>query len=347
MKPVSRNRFRHGREPLVGHSDVRRRDAVERPRVTELEFVASRYGADLVRLKPAWPELFSRIRTLGPVVAVTRNTGAELVKTGIYAFPEFGNTSIGRVTGSIDLRLFTQHWKDAFVLIRDQGQRTRRCIYIFDRYGAAVHKVMLHPEPSTSAFADLVWNLHAQDQSTAISIEPLPSPPLAKRVDIAGLRDAFRAMSHTHEFGAILRSFNISREHTLRLIGGEYAWRVDQTSIREMLRRTVAGSRALTCFVENAGILHIHTGLIKRIRQSERWLSILDHGFNFHLDEASVAHVWVLRKPTRNGFVTSIEVYNRYGSLLVQFFGPYDAHGQESEHWRVITAALPLAADAD
>lgn len=108
MKPVSRNRFHQGMEALVGHSDVRRRDAVKRPRATEAEFVASRYGADLIRLKPAWPKLFSRIRTLGPVVAVTRNTGAEIVKTGIYALPEFGNASIGRVIGSIDLWLFTQ-----------------------------------------------------------------------------------------------------------------------------------------------------------------------------------------------------------------------------------------------
>jgi putative hemin transport protein len=157
MNSLPIDRLRSTWEHLVCRDGLRPREAAERLQVAEAELVASRCGMDVIRLKPEWPVLFGHVRALGPAIAVTRNSGAAMVKASAYALPQFAS-GLGQVVGAVDLRLFTANWGDAFALTSDQGQRARRSICIFDRSGNAVHKIMLHPESCTTAFDTLVWN---------------------------------------------------------------------------------------------------------------------------------------------------------------------------------------------
>jgi putative hemin transport protein len=150
-------------------------------------------------------------------------------------------------------------------------------------------------------------------------------------------------MSCPLEFNAILHRFNMAREHALHLIGAEYAYPIKREGIWEMLQRMASSANPLTCLIENPGTLHIHTSSIERTTKNRRWLSILDPGFNFYLDETSVANAWVFRRPTCKGIVTSLEAYDQRGSLLAQFFGRRNDDGEEA-HWRTLTASLPRVA---
>ena len=67
----------------------------------------------------------------------------------------------------------------------------------------------------------------------------------------------------------------------------------------------------IMCFVGNPGCIQIHTGPIYTLKVMGPWFNILDPTFNLHLREDAIHQGWVVRKPTRDGIVTSLELFDR------------------------------------
>jgi putative hemin transport protein len=71
------------------------------------------------------------------------------------------------------------------------------------------------------------------------------------------------------------------------------------------------------------------------------WWNILDPGFNLHLREDVVSTAWVVRKPTRFGAITSLELFDAAGGLLLMMFGERAPEAEETASWRRIVLGLP------
>jgi putative hemin transport protein len=54
----------------------------------------------------------------------------------------------------------------------------------------------------------------------------------------------------------------------------------------------------------------------------------------------------LVKKPTQNGYVTSIEAFDSQGELVVTFFGERELDSPELEVWRELTESLALEAEA-
>ena len=87
-------------------------------------------------------------------------------------------------------------------------------------------------------------------------------------------------------------------------------------------------------FVGNRGNIQIHTGIIKKTMWHGSWFNVMDPDFNLHLDMNQVAQTWIVRKPTQDGVVTAVEVFNAQGEIIVQFFGKRKPGIPELEAWR-------------
>ena len=81
-------------------------------------------------------------------------------------------------------------------------------------------------------------------------------------------------------------------------------------------------------FAGNRGNLQIHQGRVRTIRVldrghtgAERWLNVLDPDFNMHMKQNDVHTAWVVMKPTSDGVVTSVELFDADKKLIAQFFG--------------------------
>lgn len=64
------------------------------------------------------------------------------------------------------------------------------------------------------------------------------------------------------------------------------------------------------------------------------------------LDTTRIGSAWVVNKPTTDGWVTSLEVYDVAGELIVQFFGVRKPGQPELPAWRALMnrlCATPLA----
>lgn len=94
-------------------------------------------------------------------------------------------------------------------------------------------------------------------------------------------------------------------------------------------------------FIGNRGCLQIHTGPVKNIKMfGSEWLNVLDDEFNMHLRDSRVASTWVVRKPTVDGIVTSLEVFDVESNNIAIFFGKRKPGEPEDPAWRGLIETL-------
>ena len=323
---------------------LRHRDAAAAIGVTEGEAIASLAGDRAIRLKRDFPALIAALQPLGDVMALTRNESVVHERVGTYLDASHQG-HVGLVLGEdIDLRLFYSQWKHGFALTEDTPNGPQRSLQVFDATGTAVHKIFLKPQSNLAEYMALVEAWSADDQTPGIAVEAAPPRPAARadaQIDVAGMRTAWSAMRDTHEFFGLLKQFNVTRTQALRLIGADYACAVAADACHLMLTRAAAAGTAIMCFVGNPGIIQIHTGPVSNIKLHDTWINVLDERFNLHLRADHIDSAWVVKKPTADGVVTSLELFDAHGETIAMFFGKRKPGIPELEEWRGLVADLP------
>jgi putative hemin transport protein len=327
---------------------LRHRDAAQAAGVSEGEAIASavgrRDGLAAVRLQGPWPQLFEQVPRLGTVMALTRNDSCVHEKVGTYADMSHEGL-IGLALGSaIDLRIFYMRWAHAFAVSEPGPHGVQRSLQIYDRHGEAIHKVFLREESDLMAWFEFVDANASTDQQPGGAFEPKrPGPDLLPDmdIDIGAFQQAWAAMTDTHEFFPLLRRFKLARTQALRLANSDFAYRVETVAARSMLQDAARDGTPIMCFVGNPGMIQIHSGPVHRFELMGEWLNVLDAGFNLHLREDRIASAWVVKKPTSDGVVTSLELFDNEGETIAMFFGERKPGKPELASWRALVERLP------
>jgi putative hemin transport protein len=321
---------------------LRIRDAAAKLGVSEADLLVTVPG--VTRLRADWTELFDAFKTLGRVMCLTRNEHAVHERKGLFReVGFFGGGAMGQVVGpDIDLRLFPMQWTAAFAVRKDEATGANDSIQIFGADGLALHKVFLQDESDRAAFDALIEEFRSDEQGfTAARVEPPPPDVPDREIDVEGFLAAFRAMEDTHHFFGLLRRFKIGRVQALRLLGPEFAVPLGTNVCGEVLRRASAEKLPIMIFVGNRGCIQIHTGEVNKIVPfGAEWINVLDDEFNLHLREPGVAAAWLVRKPTKDGVVTSIELYDASGENIALLFGKRKPGQPEDENWRNLAESL-------
>ncbi len=327
---------------IVGQPPLRARNIANGLGVAEVELVAAGCG-DLraVALGGAPQAIFREMGALGRVMALTRNDGCVHERYGHYESIQ-ADGPVGLVVGpDIDLRVFFSVWRSAWAV--EQGER--RSLQFFDEAGNAVHKVYCTEGTDREAYRALVARYVAAPVWP--DIKPYASSSeVAQVADPAALRAAWLAMEDTHEFFPLLQKFGVTRLAALHAAGNDLAQQVDEGTAERVLQTVAESGLPIMCFVGNRGMIQIHTGPVCKLRRTGPWFNVLDPHFNLHLNTEMIASVWVVNKPTSDGWVTALEVYAEGGDLILQLFGERKPGRPELPAWRRLLAALcspPLA----
>ncbi|MDB4942390.1 MAG: Hemin transport protein HmuS [Labilithrix sp.] len=315
--------------------------------VAEATLLASACGAPppvtATRLVGPFPELLGELPRLGLVKTVTRNAHAVIEVEGTYGDVEFFGTHMGQSVSSIDLRIFASRWQSAFAVREETKRGVSRGLQFFDTTGRAVHKLYLRDASDHAFYDDLVRRRTAADQSPFEPVAPAIAPPAPRpdaAIDVAGLRAAWEGMQDTHEFFLILRTFGVARTQALRLVGPDLARPVATASLAAVLETAAATALPIMVFVGNPGMIQIYTGPVVKVARWGSWINVLDPGFDLHVREDRVASAWVVRKPTRDGVVTALELYDEAGEQIALLFGKRKPGQDESPEWRAIVDSL-------
>ena len=333
---------------LKSTRQVRARDAANELGASEGALIASLCGAEgeakAYRLREAQADIVKDIEALGPVMALTRNDHCVHEKIGPYVKISI-NPGTGLVLGEqIDLRIFPAHWRHAFAVLEETKEGLRRSIQVFDASGTAVHKIFQKPKTDVAAFNALIANWKSDNQDPNFNaLAPLPKRKdrADAEIDVTGLRAHWRALQDTHDFFGLLREFDVGRLQALRLAGNDLAHQVKPEALAQTLESAASSETPIMVFVGNPGCIQIHTGPVKNLKRMGPWFNVLDPDFNLHLREDAIAGAWAVFKPTRDGIVTSLELYDEEGFCFAQLFGARKPGKPELQPWRDIVAALP------
>jgi putative hemin transport protein len=306
-------------------------------------------GLHAIALAPCWPQIVAQLPTLGPVMALTRNASCVHEKTGRYEHVS-GEGPVGLVLGpDIDLRVFYKAWAHGFAVHEQPEaaeQPAQRSLQFFDATGTAVHKVFARPGTDAAAWAALVSQFSATEPVAGPGAGPAaarePDRPDAE-VELAAFRADWAALCDTHEFFGLLRRHRLGRVQALRLAEPRFVQPVEPGAAgaaRELLQAAAAAATPIMVFVGNPGVIQIHSGPVQRVQVLGPWLNVLDPGFNLHLREDHIASAWVVRKPSSDGLVTSLELFDADGETLAMVFGERKPGRPERAAWRAITGRL-------
>lgn len=315
---------------------LRMRDYAAELDVSEGELVAACCGAEAVRLEPRWQEFLPALPELGEVMALTRNETAVHEKDGAFAHIGFFGSMAQVVNHDIDLRIFLRHWQHLFAVEQASHGRTMLSFQVFDGSGTAVHKVFLRPNSNVEAYRAIVERFQSADQTPVLVVEPpIPRiPSAAGQVDAEALRGRWRNLKDTHDFFPMIRDFGLTRVQANAAVGDEFAQQVPVAAFEALLHAASADKTPIMIFVGNRGCIQIHTGPVQRVERMGEWLNVLDPGFNLHLRTDRIDSVWIVRKPTIDGMVTSMELFDADGEEVALLFGERKPGKPELESWR-------------
>lgn len=329
---------------------ARHRDIAEKLQISEGELIAAHVGAGheeplmrATRLQPVWPTLIKSLEPLGEVMALTRNLSCVHEKTGVYTNVSDSN-HVGLVLGAeIDLRAFYSQWAHGFAVSETGENGIQQSLQFFDASGTAIHKVFIKPQSHVAAYEAFVVQFADTDQQPGLV--PLPvATPVAEQpddnIDVDGFQAAWAALQDTHDFFALLKKFGVSRLQSMRLGEERFVQQINPAGARQLLETAASDNVAIMIFVGNPGMIQIHSGLVKKIAVMGPWLNVLDPGFNLHLREDHIASAWIVRKPTVDGLVTSLELFDQHGEVIAMFFGERKPGKPELATWRTLVEDL-------
>ena len=325
--------------------NLRIREAARRLDVSEAELVALGCGETVTRLRPEFDKILGGIEKLGYVMALTRNDEVVHERKGVYLNGSFGPYASLFVGADIDLRIFLNAWDSDFAVTEYSNEKPRYSLQFFGKDGLAMHKIYLERNSNLDAYQELVETFKHVDQGQIQEVvrqEYIPEPELEdSEIDVPGFREAWENLQDTHEFFGMLKKFNVTRTQALRLAPSEYfAKKISNGALRQALNLASADGTSIMVFVGNPGMIQIHTGPVKNIVDHGPWINVLDPAFNLHLKEGAVTESWVVRKPTTDGIVTSLELFNERKELICTLFGARKPGVPELEAWRSIVEKL-------
>jgi len=335
---------------------ARHRDIAQALQVSEAALLAAHVGSfdgaapllQATRLQADWPLLIESLEPLGTVMALTRNNTCVHEKVGVYACASHSPQGIGLVlNGAIDLRIFYKHWAHGFAVRECLADgAVQRSLQFFDAAGQATHKIFLRPESQLPAFDALVARFADVEQQPGFTSgqawrEPAERPDA--EIDCAAFHEAWASLRDTHDFFGLLQRFGLSRTQALRLADPKFVQPVPNSSAHELLSRAAQAGVPIMVFVGNDGVIQIHSGLVQKIAVRGPWVNVLDADFNLHLREDHIAKAWIVRKPTLDGLVCSLELFDAQGRTIAMMFGERKPGKAERCDWRALLESLAEA----
>lgn len=333
---------------------LRIRDCAEELKVSEAELLATTVGEYTTQLQGDWTKLVLRLPELGRVMSLTRNNSCVLEHRGPFQKIDIMGSpahQMATIIGPIESRVFFGAWKFGFAVKQQTPHGLQQSLQFFDEAGTAIMKVFLQGEShnraasNQEAYDKIVMDFTAPEQKQEIEVSAVKVMPTksASEINKEALLTDWSNMKDTHDFFGMIRKHQANRLDAVELAEGKYTYRIQKSSLKDLLESAAKDHLPIMVFAGNRGNIQIHQGKIQTVRVMDNWLNILDPDFNMHLREDHIATAWVVVKPTEDGDVTSIEMFDKDKEMIVQFFGLRKPGIPELAKWKELVDTLPKA----
>lgn len=346
-----------GARPMVSGHALTTQDAVPQAAASEAELLSVKAGnaAGVTRLRDGeetWREIYDRVHELGQIRSVTHNASVVVERTGSVTKARLNDD--GRVVppsgflgGAIDLRFMMGQWRSGFALVQtDQHGKVQRSLQFYDQTGTAVNKLFLDNDQGVPAFEKLVADFRTAEQRLVLKTGAAAPKAGLKAVtpeQINELKLSWSELTDVHDFGRLVKDLGISREQSFELIGPDSAYQIAPRAIHALFDEAARSDQPLLVFVSNPGIIQIYGGKVAQVTATGNWYQIQAPDFRMALRRAGIDRGWVVKRPARNGMITSVEFYDAKGDQIINIFSRRARNTEETAVWRKIVADLERA----
>ena len=301
--------------------------------ISEAELTQARVGQDAVRLDIDARTLLAALENVGGIKSITRNEFAVHEQRGEYKNQHLkGHAGLVLNPRALDLRLFLSQWQSIFALTEASPTGPRHSLQFFDAQGNAVHKIYATDETDQPKWTTLVEQ-YAAKSALPLVVQPAEAATTVES-NVEGLDAEWREMTDVHQFFQILRRRQLTRQQAFRAVEQDLAYQVDNDALTQILNQAQHDQNEIMIFISNKGCVQIFTGKIEKVMPHGEWINVFNSRFTLHVVETAIAESWVTRKPTKDGFVTSLELFAADGSQIAQLFGQRTEGQPEQSVWR-------------
>ncbi|MBA4300180.1 MAG: hemin-degrading factor [Cyclobacterium sp.] len=329
----------------IAEPTLRIRDAAAKLGVSEAELLATGIGESVIRLSENFEYQFLEFPKLGRVMSLTRSEGCVLEHKGPFQKIEMhqaGPNKMATVIGPIEQRVFFAGWKFGFAVTTESPRGPMKSLQYFDKEGEAILKIYPQDSSKDDAFEALIKHYTTANQSAEMELEAFPSPEYTTRegLDFEGFSSDWENMKDTHAFFGLLRKYKLNRLDAVKWIDDKWAYQVDRLSARIVVEKAAETQLPIMIFAGNKGNIQIHQGKVRTVRQMGDWLNVLDPDFNMHLNENVVDSAFVVHKNTEDGLVSALELFDKKGEMVAQFFGLRKPGLPQRPEWKALLDSL-------
>ncbi|GAB6069036.1 hemin-degrading factor [Thiomicrorhabdus hydrogeniphila] len=325
---------------------TRIRDAAEILNVSEMELLTINMPSDhTLLLHGDFKALMQRLTQVGKIMTLVRNDIAVHELSGTYPALRFNrNPQVGVAMDAIDLRIHFNEYCYAFAVQTPQGKQTLKSIQFFDKSGHALQKIYLKNQDHNQLWDDIVNSFKADMQLANFNLVKVEKYNQSfVDIDLPRFKKAWEQMRDVHDLSRIIKRFGISRHEAVSIIGEPYSYQIKPQSVNTFMQQVSEQKMACFVFVGNKGVTQIYSGEFQNTKEMGSWMNVLDPNFNLHVLTSTINDAWVVKKPTRFGIVTSLEIYDVNGKVSLQFAPTGTREGKESDEWRLLLEQLPKA----
>lgn len=324
---------------------IRIRDAAGRLGASELQLLLIDPQSRVQRLRPECGAIMKALEGVGRIMTLTRNDHAVHETRGeLRGLDVSENGGMALCLGAIDLRLFLSRWKHACAVDTGSGKDLRRSLQFFDAHGAAAHKVYLTDATDVDAWNALIERF-VSDDTPHLQIAGEPAPTIeAENFDREALLAEWAAITDVHQFNQLLKRHGIGRLSAVRAAESIWSEALPGTALEQLLQLASEGQQSLMIFVANPAAVQIHTGAVCKLLRTGPWFNVLDPDFNLHVNTTAINSIWMVRRPSEDGDIHSLECYDAERQLILTVFGERKPGQPELGPWRALLAQLDRGA---
>lgn len=296
--------------------------------------------------------VLKQLEQFGKVESIVRNALAVHEKQGQYNNLKLGDKmGLALNVGGLDLRFFMSRWQHMLAVTdNSKADKTSYSIQFYDEQGAAIDKVYLR-ELTDDNIAR--WQLLIQEQVDTVTTETLtlqaqtqPTPWQYKALTedkCDELQQGWQEMTDVHQFHGLLQRLDIDRASSYRQAPLQMTHELSIDAVAATFEQASDAECPIMIFVGNSGMVQIQTGKVHTLKRLGDWFNILDKNdtdFTLHLKDRSLAQVWCVKRPTKDGIVTCIEGFDSNGTSVFSVFGQRLEGSAELEAWQTIAADI-------
>ncbi|HIQ15430.1 MAG TPA: hemin-degrading factor [Leucothrix sp.] len=317
---------------------VRIRDAATQLKTTELELVATSCGKGNTRLKPDFKNILERLEGLGSLMALTRSEHVVHEAHGIYQDMKVHGAVAMFFNPGIDTRFFLSKWFAVYAV----NENKRHSLQFFDNKGTAVHKVYVTDESNEKAYFVLIEEFESDNQEANESLPSIKEEEVGlKDIDPTYLRERWLKIRDVHEGNKLIKEYaETQRNEVYSALGEEYAKPLAVDSVEKLLEIASEKSVEIMLFAMNDAAVQAYSGPVKKLMTMGPWFNVLDPDFNLHLRTSGIHKVWMIRKPSDDGWVTTLSVIEKGGTEIMVIADNRKRGESESSQWQTLCSEL-------